>query len=38
MILNGYDIKRLVECVNCPYFDRCMKEVIDPSRKFGWDL
>lgn len=31
MILNGYDFKRLVECLNCPYFDRCFKEVSDPQ-------
>ncbi len=31
MILNGYDFKRLVECVNCPYFHQCVKEVIDPQ-------
>lgn len=31
MILNEYDFRRLAECVNCPYFDRCVKEVSDPQ-------
>lgn len=31
MILNGYDLKRLVECIRCPYFDRCTKGVSEPE-------
>ena len=31
MILNEYDFKRLVECIRCPYFDRCMKDVPEPE-------
>ena len=31
MILNGYDFKRLVECIQCSYFDRCTKDVPKPE-------
>ena len=30
-ILNGYDFNRLVECIRCPYFDRCTKDVPKPE-------
>lgn len=31
MILNGYDFKRLVECIRCLYFDRCTKDITEPE-------